>query len=186
MEITNIRLELAKKSKWNIGYFIAGFVFWVYVSITSIIIPFDLAKIYWIVGTFLIFPVAVFASKLCKADPFSSNNPLGNLVGYTHMSVISMSYPIVLIVFFKYPEILLLTMAILYCLDFYVMTWAFGTPIFGVSAAFRVLISTIIWLAFPKLSAIAIPVFISLSYLVIVLVVPAKRLAWINLNENKA
>ncbi|WP_439644325.1 DUF7010 family protein [Brumicola pallidula] len=108
-----------------------------------------MSSIYPLVGTFCIFPVAVLLSKVFGADPFSKENKLGDLIGYTHMSVIATSFPIILLLFFNYPEGLLLGMAIAYCLDFYVMSWAFGSPIFGVVAAVRVvLVSSLLYSAY--------------------------------------
>jgi hypothetical protein len=50
-----------------------------------------------------------------------------------------------------------LVMAIAYCVDFYVMTWAFGTPLFGVHAAVRTLVVTLIWFAWPQWRMVAMP-----------------------------
>lgn len=183
MDIKRTRIDLAVTSKWNIGYFIAGFIFWFYVSVVSLLVPLAEARIYWLVGTFFIFPVSVLASRLCSADPFSKQNTLGNLVGYTHMSVIAISFPLILIVFFNYPQLLLLSMAILYCLDFYVMTWVFDTPIFGINAAVRVIGATIIWLAFPAHGALVMAVFVSLCYLALILLIPVQRPAWLQHNS---
>jgi hypothetical protein len=131
----SLRIDLARRSQWNIGYFCSGFVFWVYAAVVGGSQPLPMARIYWLVGSMVIFPVAVALSRLLRADPFSNGNALGELVGHTHMSVITLTFPVVIAAFVYMPEALPLVMAIAYCVDFYVMTWAFGTPLFGVHAA---------------------------------------------------
>ena len=180
-----LRTELAQTSQWNIGYFISGFIFWSYVTVIGLLFPLTVARIWWLVGTFLIFPVAVSASRLLGADPFSKGNTLGELVGYTHMSVIGLTFPLVLAAFFFFPEALLLVMAIAYCVDFYVMTWAFGSRVFGLHAAFRTVVVTVIWFAFPEWRVFLIPVVVALAYLVTILAVPSLRRRWLKLQGNK-
>ena len=179
MDLVNLQIDLAQRSKWNIGYFISGLVFWIYVLTTFLNVPIDEAPTYWLVGTFFIFPVAILFSKLCNADPFTKGNKLADLVGYTHMSVITMSMPIILVVYFKYPEALLLTMAIAYCIDFYVMSWAFGSRLFGLSAGIRVFLTSAAWLFLPAYRDFLIPVIVMASYSSLVILIPLKRSAWL-------
>jgi hypothetical protein len=148
-ELENLRIDAARRGHWNIGFFAAGAVFWVTATIISVSVELSQARFLWIFCTFLILPLAVLFSRLFGADPFTKGNVLGELVGYTHMSVIVMMMPIVVGCAIIYPEALLLAMAIAYCLDFYVMSWAFGTPIFGVHAAIRVSSVSLIWLFMP-------------------------------------
>lgn len=185
-EIDAVRLALAKSSFWNIGYFAAGFIFWIWVLVTGVCFPIEEAKIYWLVGTFFIFPMAVSFSRIMGADPFSKGNILGELVGYTHLSVISLTFPVVILFMVYYPEAMIFFMAIAYCLDFYVMTWAFGSPLFGIHAAVRVIVVSIIWFAVPDLREIAIPVVVALAYLVTIALIPFLRNKWIKRHtENK-
>ena len=65
-----LRVDLAKRSFWNLGYFVAGLIFWLYVIAIDVYFPLKVAKVYWLVGTFFIFPIAVLVSRLVGADPF--------------------------------------------------------------------------------------------------------------------
>jgi len=183
-EVQRLRMELAQISQWNIGYFISGFIFWSFVTVIGLLFPVTIARIWWLVGTFLIFPVAVGASRLLGADPFSKGNAFGELVGYTHMSVIGLTFPLVLVAFFFFPEALLLVMAIAYCVDFYVMTWAFGTRIFGLHAAFRTVAVTVIWFAFPEWRVLLIPIVVAVAYLVTIVAIPTLRRRWLKLQGD--
>jgi hypothetical protein len=174
-----LRVDLARRSKWNIGYFCSGFLFWVYAAAIGSVFPLLVARVYWLVGTFFIFPVAVGVSRLLRADPFSKGNALGEVVGYTHMSVIAMTLPLVLSAFIYFPEAMILVMAISYCLDFYLMTWAFGSPLFGLHAALRTLAVTIIWFALPEWRASALPLVVAMAYLVTVVLIPPLRRQWL-------
>jgi hypothetical protein len=174
-----LRIDLARRSRWNIGYFCSGLVFWLYVAAIGSTLPLDVARVYWLVGTFLIFPLAVVISLLWRADPFCKGNDLGELVAYTHMSVIAMSFPIVIAAFIYLPQALLLVMAISYCLDFYVMTWAFGSRLFGVHAALRTLAVTVIWFALPQWRASVLPWVVAVAYLVTVVLIPPLLRQWL-------
>jgi hypothetical protein len=92
----SLRTDLAQRSQWNIGYFCSGFVYWVYAAVVGGSYPLPTARIYWLVGSMFIFPVAVALSRLLRADPFSNGNALGELVGHTHMSVITLTFPVVI------------------------------------------------------------------------------------------
>ncbi len=179
LELSELRMDLAIRSFWNIGFFIAGFLFWIFVLITGQFYALEQSKVLWLVGTFFIFPAAVLASKIVGADPFTKGNRLADLVGYTHMSAIALSLPLVMASFLYFPEAMLLVMAIAYCIDFYVMSWAFGTRIFGVHAAVRVLLVSIVWFALPSLRVIAIPAIVAAAYLVTVLLIPTVRGKWL-------
>ena len=174
-----LRVDLAQRSFWNVGYFVAGLCFWLYVVALDIYFSLDVANIYRLVGTFFILPVAVLVSRLLHADPFSKGNALGELVGYTHMSVITLTYPIVIFCMLYVPEAMILVLAIAYCLDFYVMTWAFGSPLFSMHAAVRVVIVTIIWFARPAWREIVLPATVAVAYLATVILIPILRRQWL-------
>ena len=177
--LQRLRIDAARRGKWNIGYFAAGAVFWIFAAAVGLTYELERARLFWLVGTFLIFPVAVVASRLAGADPFTKGNPLGDLVGYTHMSVIAMTFPLVLASFLFAPEALLLVMAIAYCLDFYVMSWAFGTRLFGVHAAVRVVVVSLIWFALPEWRFSLLPGVVALLYLGTVGLIPILRHRWL-------
>jgi hypothetical protein len=174
-----LRVDLAQRSKWNIGYFCSGFLFWVYAAAIGSVFPLAVARVYWLVGTFFIFPVAVAVSRVLRADPFSKGNALGEVVGYTHMSIITMTLPLVLLAFIYFPEAMILVMAISYCLDFYLMTWAFGSPLFGLHAALRTVVVTIIWFALPAWRASALPLAVAMAYLITVVLISPLRRQWL-------
>jgi hypothetical protein len=174
-----LRVDLAHRSKWNIGYFASGFLFWVYAAVIGSVFPLFVARAYWLVGAFFIFPVAVAISRLLRTDPFCKGNALGEVVGYTHMSIIALTLPLVLSAFIYFPDAMVLVMAIAYCLDFYLMTWAFGSRLFGLHAAFRTVAVTIIWFALPEWRASAIPLTVAMAYLVTVVLIPPLLRRWL-------
>lgn len=179
-----LRLDAARRGKWNIGFFAAGAVFWLSATVIGVTVELSQARVFWIVGTFLILPVAVIFSRLFGADPFTKGNTLGELIGYTHMSVIAMTFPIVLASAIFLPEALLLVMAIAYCLDFYVMSWAFGTRLFGVHAAVRVVTVSIVWFAVPQWRVSVLPALVSALYLATMFMIPVFRRRWLSLNDR--
>ena len=178
--LLSLRMDLATRSGWNIGFFVAGMLLWIGILITNLTVPIETARMIWIALTFGVFPVAVLVSKLIQVDPFCKDNPLGQLVGYTHMSVVSLSFPIFIIAAIYNPHIQLLAMAILLSIDFYVMSWAFGSAVFGLHAAARTVSVTIIWVAFPDSRLTLIPLLVATFYLGTVLLLPILRRRWIN------
>jgi hypothetical protein len=182
--LQSLRVDLAERSFWNLGYFVAGLIFWLYVIAINIYFPLKAAKTYWLVGTFFIFPIAVLVSRLLGADPFSKGNHLGELVGYTHMSLITLTFPIVICAMVYFPEAMILILAIAYCLDFYVMTWAFGSPLFGIHAAARVVSVTVIWFALPDWREIVLPAAVAFAYLATVILIPILRRKWLAKHHN--
>ena len=181
-DLQALQLDLAKRSRWNIGYFCAGLIFWLYATVVGAYIPLELARIYWLVGSFFIFPIAVLMSRIIGADPFTKGNSLADLVGYTHMSVITMTFPIVIAAFLYFPYALVFVMAIAYCLDFYVMTWAFGSRIFGIHAALRMITVSIIWFGLPDWRTTVLPASVAFAYLVTVILLPVLRRRWLVAN----
>ncbi|GEM_PF-2912609 len=179
-KISDLQRDLAVRSHWNIGFFIAGFLFWIYVAIVGSIFDLNTAKKYWLVGTFFIFPAAVLASKFVGADPFTKGNKLADLVGFTHMSVIALSLPIVIASYLYSPELMLLVMGICYCIDFFVMSWAYGTRIFGIHAVVRMLAITYVWFFLPELRLLLIPIIVALAYLITICLIPGNRRAFLN------
>ena len=182
--LSDLRMDLAIRSGWNIGFFVAGLLLWIAILITNLTVPIETGRIVWIVLTFGVLPVAVLVSRLVQADPFCNDNPLGQLVGYTHMSVVSLSVPIFIITAIYDPHIQLLAMAILYSIDFYVMSWAFGSSVFGLHAAARTVLVTVIWVAFPESRLTLIPVVVAAFYLATVLLLPVARRRWIRLADS--
>ena len=176
--LQDLRLDLAARSRWNIGYFYAGLAFWLYAAVVGWVFPLQIAKIYWLIGTSFIFPMAILASRLLGADPFSKGNPLGEIVGYTHLSVLGMTLPIVLIAAVQYPELMILVMAIAYSLDFFLMGWAFGSRLFGIHATVRTVVVSVIWVALPDERAWLIPVAVALAYGTTVVLLPRLRRQW--------
>jgi hypothetical protein len=85
-----LQQDLAVRSHWNIGFFMAGFFFWAYVAIVGSVFDLGVAKTYRLVG----------------ADPFTKGNKLADLVGFTHMSVIALSFPLVIASYRYNPELI--------------------------------------------------------------------------------
>ncbi len=179
LNLSDLRMDLAIRSGWNIGFFVAGLLLWIAILITNLTVPVETGRILWIVLTFGVLPVAVLISKLVQVDPFCNDNPLGQLVGYTHMSVVSLALPILIITAIYNPHIQLLAMAILYSIDFYVISWAFGSAIFGLHAAARTVLVTVIWVAFPESRLTLIPISVAGFYLGTVILLPIARRKWI-------
>ncbi|QSE98660.1 DUF7010 family protein [Fulvivirga lutea] len=183
-DLLSLRVDLAKRSKWNIGYFASGCFFWIFVGFVTNNYSVEKSRIYLVLGTFFIFPMALLLSKIFKADPFSTKNTLGKLIGITHMCVVFFSLPLVVLTAMTEPNSLILVMAVLYCLDFYVMAWSFGTWIFTAHAILRIIIVTLIYMVFPAYIFTIIPFSIAFLYLITIIFSQILRKRWINNQVN--
>jgi hypothetical protein len=174
-----LRIDLAKRSQWNIGYFVAGFLYWSFATIAGATQPLESAKVFWMVGGFTIFPTAVVLSYLLKADPFTRGNTLGSLIGLTHVSLIGLFIPLIIILFRFLPTALPLAMAIVFGASFPVFAWAFGDRMFLWHIIVRTAGATAMWFALPDLRATLIPAFVAMLYLVTAILIPSRRRAWL-------
>lgn len=143
------------------------------------------ARYYWLFGTAIIVPLALIASRLLGADPFSKGNPLGEVVGQTHASIMAMTFPLVLIACFQFPHFMILIMAISFSLDFYLMSWAFGSRLFAIHAFARTGAVTAIWLLLPNQRAWLIPIVVALAYGMTVAIGPTLRRRWLAVQADR-
>jgi hypothetical protein len=176
--IQDLQIDLATRSKWNIGFYWSGLVYWIFVLIVANVLPLDTAKFIWLIGGFFIVPVAIPFSRLAGAEAFPKNNPLADLAGQTHATVNMLGFPIVLVPLIFYPEAQILMMAIIYCIDFYVFTWAFGSRLFIVAAVIRVVGASAIWFFLPEFRLTLLPAFVALTYLGLTIAIPIQRKKW--------
>lgn len=186
--LRELRIDLARRSKWNVGFFWSGLALWIFILVTGNLYPLSTAKFAWLVGGFFVVPLAIPISKLFEAEPFPKNNTLADLAGKTHGSVTTLGFPIVLISLIFFPEGQILVMAILYCLDFYVFGWVFGSGIFITGASIRIVGATAIWFFLPEFRLTLLPAFVALTYLVFAITIPIQRQKWEeqNLGANGA
>lgn len=176
--LKELRLDLARKSKWNIGFYWSGLCFWIFVLIIGNTFPLDTAKFIWLIGGVFIVPVAIPFSRLCAAQPFPKNNSLADLVGQTHATVNVLGFPVIAVSLIFFPQVQILMMAIMYCVDFFVFTWAFGSKLFIRVAFFRVFGASVIWFLLPEFRLTLLPAFVALTYLGLVISIPIERKKW--------
>ena len=174
-----LRIDLAKRSHWNIGYFVAGFLYWWFATITGSVLPMESAKLYWMIGGFAIFPTALLVSRLLGVDPFTRGNTLGSLLGLAHVSVINLLLPLVIVFFLYFPQGLPLGAAICFGASFPVFFWVFGDPIFLVHIIVRVAGATAIWFVLPDERYTIVPAFVAALYLLTAILLPSRRQAWL-------
>jgi hypothetical protein len=91
--IQDLQRDLATRSMWNVGFYWSGLVYWILVLVMGNILPLDTAKFIWLAGGFFIVPIAMPSSRLASAEAFPKNNPLADLAGQTHATVIMLGFP---------------------------------------------------------------------------------------------
>jgi|SRR5690625_22613 len=173
-----LRADLTKKSQWNIGFYWAGLVYWIFILVVGIIFPLEIAKYLWLFGGFSIMPLAMLFSRFMNAEAFPKDNPLADLTGLTHAFVAMLGFPMLLVSLIFYPEAQILMMAILYCIDFYVFSWVFQSRIFTIVACVRVVAACLIWFLLPEFRVNLLPAFVASTYLFLVLRIPVERKKW--------
>jgi hypothetical protein len=181
-----LRIDLAIRGRWSIGYFAAGSVYWIFAAIVGAVAPEETARVLWAIGGGLIFPMAIGLSHLLGADPFVKGNPLGTLVGVAHTTSIWLLMPRVVLFWIWFPAGMPLALAICLGASYPVMSWAFGDSVFLWHIIVRVVGATAIWFALPQHRYTAIPVFVAVLYAGMVAVVPGRRRGWLEANSATA
>jgi hypothetical protein len=184
--LESLRVDLAKRSKWNIGYIVAGLVYWSFAAVVGTTLPTESATVLWMIGGFTVFPMAIGFSYLLRSDPFCKGNPLGSLMGLAHGGLIGFSTPLLVALFRDHPAILPLCAAIVFGASFTVFFWAFGDPVFLAHIIVRVAGATAIWFAMPDHRFSVLPAFVAGLYLVTLLLVPARRERWLANRARRA
>ncbi|HEV3217558.1 MAG TPA: hypothetical protein VGZ27_17640 [Vicinamibacterales bacterium] len=174
-----LRIDLARRSKWNIGYFAAGFVYWCFAAVVGAVLPIESARVWWMIGGLTIFPMAIVLSRLLGSDPFTKGNTLSSLIALTHVSLIYLLMPLVVVAFLRLPTALPLAMAICFGVSYPVFSWAFGDRIFLWHSIIRVLGATVIWFALPQYRYTLLPSFVAVAYLATTVILPGRREAWL-------
>jgi hypothetical protein len=176
-----LRVDLARRSKWNIGYLVAGLVYWSFAAVVGTTLPMESAKVLWMIGGFTVFPMAIGFSYVLRSDPFCKGNPLGSLMGLAHGGMIGFSTPLLIALFRDHPMALPLCAAIVFGASFTVFFWAFGDPIFLAHIVVRVAGVTAIWFAMPTYRFSVLPAFVAALYLITLLLLPRRRQRWLQL-----
>jgi hypothetical protein len=177
--LRGLRIDLATRSQWNIGYLWAGFAYWCFAAVVGVALPIESAKVFWMIGGCALFPTALLLSRLLGADPFSAGNTLGSLIGVAHVSLIGISIPVLIAMFRDYPAGLLLAAGLFFGASFPVFFWAFGDRIFLAHFVLRVAGVVAIWFATPDYRNGALPAFVAMVYLGTALALPRRRAAWL-------
>jgi hypothetical protein len=73
---------------------------------------------------------------------------------------------------------MILVMAVAYSLDFFLMSWAFGSRLFAIHASARTVVVSVIWLVWPAERTWLIPVAVALAYGATVALIPRLRRQW--------
>lgn len=182
--LSALRIDLARRSKWNIGYMVAGLVYWSFATVVGIVLPMESAKVYWMIGGFTVFPMAILLSRLFRSDPFTRGNTLGSLIGLTHVSVIGVLTPLLIVLFRDYPAALPLAAAIFFGASFPVFFWAFGDQVFLWHLIVRVAGTTTIWFSMPNHRYSVLPAFVAVVYLVTAILLPWRRQVWLRAHDK--
>jgi hypothetical protein len=177
--LQGLRIDLAARSQWNIGYVWAGFAYWSFAAVIGVALPIESAKVGWMIGGCAIFPAALLASWLLGADPFSRGNTLGSLIAFAHVSLIGISIPVLIAMFRDYPAGLLLAAGLFFGASFPVFFWAFGDAIFLYHFVVRVVGVIAIWFGTPNYRYSVLPAFVAIVYLGTALALRRRRAAWL-------
>jgi len=183
MYISAQRIDLAQRAKWNIGFWVAGFIFWAYAAAIGSIYPIMSARSYWLIGACFIGPVAMIASYFLSADPKARGNSLAQLVGMAHVSVLVISLPLIFEAYLYFPDALILVMAICFGIDFFVMCWAYAAPFPAVHAVVRTSLVSLIWFARPEWRSVILPSVVALCYLITVAYIIIERPKWLDTHQ---
>ncbi|MBT1247317.1 MULTISPECIES: hypothetical protein [unclassified Thermosipho (in: thermotogales)] len=136
MDLKVWKEELSVKCKNGIAFLLSASVVWG-VMLVILLSPFSLetknSLILW--STALLFPLAMFFSKIFKAQWKIDDNPLSILGFYLNIAQL-IYYPIVIWAMIKSPEEMIIFLAMITSAHFFPYGWYYGTKIFMVMSVF--------------------------------------------------
>lgn len=125
MNLVDLQMNLSLRSKNGLAFLLSGIVVWIIITIIYVLpIELKFQNIFMLSVTALLFPLAVFISKIINADWKSKDNPLGTLGLYLNLAQV-MYFPLIFWALFNSPEEMVSFFAIIAGAHFFPFGWLY-------------------------------------------------------------
>lgn len=162
--LATLRADFDAKSGGATALPMAGAIVWAATGIASSFLSEWIGTLALIVGTGLIFPLAILLSKPLGENIFAKN-PLGTLMGLSTL-MINLLWAVHLTLLFAAPSFIPLTLGISIGLHWVVFSWIIDHPVGIIHAVARTVLVTAAWWLFPdhRVTAVAAAVVLAYAY----------------------
>ncbi len=160
--IQELRMDFERTTNRSMSMPLAGAFFWLTVAIASLFLPFRQALIFMVIGTGMIFPLALLIAKYRNENLITSSNPLAKLMGMCVLMV-NLLWLVHIPLMIKAPEFLPLSLGIGLGLHWIVYSWIIQHPVGTLHAILRTVIVFAVWNIFPdhRITAVALAVVVA-------------------------
>lgn len=178
MNIADLKKDASIRGKNGMPFLMAATVIWIAITIIFLQ-PFEIytKNIMLFISTGFLFPIALFVSKIMKADWQLKDNPL-SMLGLIFNMAQFMYFPIIIWAFVQSPEQMVFFFAIIAGAHFFPYGWFYDTKVYYVMAPVIAVVIMIIGWDLDESILWLIPLVMTLSLLVMVLLLSY------NLNRN--
>lgn len=163
MTLEELRADFEESSKRSLSMPIAGAIYWFVIAVLSTLVSERMGLLVLLFGSGLIFPIALAISKITKEKVFSSQNPLGKLMGFSVLMV-NLLWAVHIPLFLYAPEFLTLSIGIGLGLHWIVYSWIIQHPLGLIHAVLRTGLILLAWFLFPESRLLAIGLAIVFVY----------------------
>jgi hypothetical protein len=167
--LTDLRTELSVKSKNGIDFTLAAGIIWIIISWiwTLNFKSYDKSVFTFIIGA-LMMPIAYFLSKIFKTTWTNKENPLQPLGLWLNFSQL-FYFPFLIFSLIKFPDYFVMVYVIITGAHFFPYAWFYKTNLYAVFAGIISVGAMTLGLILPISEIYLIPVFMSVSLLVLTL-----------------
>lgn len=150
MSINELRFDLSIKGKNGIGFLLAGSIIWIVISIIFLLdLDIFTQNISLFFASGAMFPLALFFSKLIKADWKMDDNPLSTLGLILNLAQL-IYFPLVFWAFVQEPTIMMMVYAAITGAHFYPYGWFYqATSYYIIAPILTVLVVVFQAIQFP-------------------------------------
>jgi hypothetical protein len=152
----------------------AGAIVWTAVGIAGSFLPDRQAAVVLLVGSGVIFPLALLLARQLHEDLLSRESPLARLMAAAVLMV-NLLWPLHIVLFLKDPSLLPLTLGVGLGLHWIVFGWIVQHPVGLVHAISRSILLPPLWAAFPDRRFVVLPGAIAVIYLVTIMMLTRPR-----------
>ena len=184
MTIDELRNELIVDGQKGYPFFLSGALYWIVMGFLGFI--FESSQqlaLFYLIGTFSIFPLAIALSKILKVN-ILSKNPLGVLGGIIG-GIQAFYIPVWVVIYIEQFELIPMSIGILGASHFLPYLWIYRSKTYAVLTIVMTLISFIFGYILIDQAFVLMPFLFFVVYLLTFISLKLETRTFINIQENK-
>ncbi|MFY8328424.1 DUF7010 family protein [Pseudoalteromonas sp. ZZD1] len=185
MTLEELRADFEESAKRSLSMPIAGAIYWFVIAVLSTLVSERMGLLVLLFGSGSIFPIALAISKITKEKVFSSQNPLGKLMGFSVLMV-NLLWAVHIPLFLYAPEFLTLSVGIGLGLHWIVYSWIIQHPLGLIHAVLRTGLVLLAWFLVPESRLLAVGLAIVFVYSISIFQMTTRQISHNKLSPQDA